>query len=695
MPELENTFPDSLPSKKTRATEFELSIKSFLEKLQFDNVDGARDNFLIGGVQVDSCGGHEDTLLVVECTMKQTLGKKSLRDKIGELRGKIEIWERGFRKEEKYKVYKRYRYILALKNIEVRHEDIHYANESPRIYLWDDNFLDYYDDLFLKIRHYAKFNLLGEVGVKPEQQNKLQIPASMVTFDKTQMFLFFVDPRFLLEVSYVARRETRNERYYQRIINKERLRKISTYVNTGHILPNNIIIAFGENVEKGVKFHEMQSGFDIKIQLAQFGVKYGILEFPKDYRSCWVIDGQHRLYSFIDVTKLVNVPIVAFKGLPIEKQGEIFLDINKFQKPVSADLVWDLNGDMIPSEPDGIISNVVKDLNSCDPLYHKIYIPSKGLKTGGGLIKMASLCLSIKRMKLSSAVTHSKIKNPYFSADPEVTRKFLVKGLVCYFECLKKVLPEDWSLGDKGFILTDGAFGVTIKIFDKILDRCRDKGCPDDKDFIKYLSPLKELFEKEYNTSEALKQLRLSVTSEGGKANLAKHFLLYIRTKVNDGYFGGDIEALGIKEFITLEKRLKELIKLRLKDKEGFYDWLHDKISEDVYGQLKKAVKPNTDEEYDNMYRCLNLSQCFKTLYFCKDIFYPCFRDPEFGFEKDNALEVAFEHVGKMRNSFGHDSFMKKKPEDDGLLDIYLKKINKCLDKVLDSELEEEEESEE
>ena len=73
--------------KKKRAIRFEEKIKSFLERLEFDNVDGAKDSFQINGIQVDVVGGHEDTLLIIECTMKQELGRKSVRDKIKEIRG--------------------------------------------------------------------------------------------------------------------------------------------------------------------------------------------------------------------------------------------------------------------------------------------------------------------------------------------------------------------------------------------------------------------------------------------------------------------------------------------------------------------------------------------------------------------------------------------------------------------------------
>ncbi|MFC1594685.1 DGQHR domain-containing protein, partial [Candidatus Omnitrophota bacterium] len=355
-----------MQGKKKRAIEFEKSVKSFFERLKFSDVDGASDSFMINGVQVDVCAGHEETLLVVECTMKQELGKKSLKEKIKLFRGGADSLKKGFRRHPVYSKYKNFKFILATKNIEVRPEDITFANEHlPRVSIWDDNHRDYYEDLYVKIKDYAKFNLLGELHIRPLQQNAVQIPAFQTMIDDVVMYYFLIDPRLLLEVSYVARAEAKNERYYQRIIKRDRLNKISQYINDENgMLPNNLIIAFGDYISKFLKFYPaaLQS-HGYKMQLNQFGVLQGILEFPRDYRSCWIIDGQHRLYSFINVEKALTMPVVAFKNLKIDQQCKIFLDINKNQKPVPSDLVWDLNGDMLSYQDEGKISNTVKKLN--------------------------------------------------------------------------------------------------------------------------------------------------------------------------------------------------------------------------------------------------------------------------------------------------------------------------------------------
>jgi len=89
--------------RKKSATQFEEKIKQFLQNLEFNDVDGARDNFLINGVQVDVCGGWENALLVIECKTKQKLGKKNLRSVISEFHGKIPLLERGFKQHPTYK----------------------------------------------------------------------------------------------------------------------------------------------------------------------------------------------------------------------------------------------------------------------------------------------------------------------------------------------------------------------------------------------------------------------------------------------------------------------------------------------------------------------------------------------------------------------------------------------------------------
>src|SRR3989344_2754021 len=115
-----------IESKKI-GTKFEKDIITLLKELEFSDVDGARDDFIFGGVQVDAVAGWEDVLLVFECTTKKNLGKKDLSEKISSFRGKMSLIRSGLLVDSTYKHYKKIWFILATKNIEIRKVDIDLA----------------------------------------------------------------------------------------------------------------------------------------------------------------------------------------------------------------------------------------------------------------------------------------------------------------------------------------------------------------------------------------------------------------------------------------------------------------------------------------------------------------------------------------------------------------------------------------
>lgn len=677
--------------KKKRAIQFEEEIVEFLKKLEFEYPEGAKDNFVINGIQVDACAGHEDTLLIIECTRTEELKGKSLRDKIKEMRGSANTWEKGFKSHPTYSRYKYYKYILAINNIEKRDVDIDFANsEKPQIYIWDDNFLAYYNDLHSKIKQYAKFNLLGEMHVRPVAQNTISVPAFLTTTGKIKMYSFMIDPKELLSVSYVARREVRGERYYQRLVKKERLNQIAAYINKpGNLLPNNLIIAFGEYLRRYIKFHVQSQNFVGKCTSA-LNVSYGILEFPRDYRSCWIIDGQHRLYAFVNSKNyLMNMPVIAFENIDIIQQCKFFLDINKNQKPVPPDLVWDLNGDMVFPEEDGVISRVVKALNENGALYHRIHIPSKGIKSSG-LLKIAGICMTIKRIKLAKENTISKTENPLYDQDPDKFTKKLYVELDRYFARVKSILAEDWAKSKNGFVLHDAGNAIILRLFEKIINSHilkGLKGLPADADYDRYLSSLKKLFLGRYKDNDALKDLKLRMTSEGGRDKVIKEICLYIQQETKDNLFGGQIETPISKEAVALEKKLKELIRIILSG-DGKGDWLKSVAPPDVYGKAVKRLQKHGEVDLQNAYKHILLGECCFLIRTHKDLFYPLFKKGENGFGSDYELEGALTNICRVRalQDDVHDTGVEKKLHDESICKMFIDKINKCVDSIISSE---------
>jgi len=672
---------------KKLATQFERKIKQFLENLEFNDVDGARDNFMINGIQVDVCGGWENALLVIECKSARELKKKSLRDAINILRGKIPLLEKGFKEHPTYNKYDYFRYIIATRNIKVRHEDIIFANQSPRIYIWNEDFIDYYEELYNFLNPYAKFSILGEMGIKPVQQNPISVPAFKVNIGGMDMYNFVMNPKDLLSVSYVARRERREERYYQRILNKNRLKSIKKYIDEENgTFPNNIIISFRPDL--GVKFKPIKEKYSAT-DWPYLGVSYGILEFPRDYRSCWIIDGQHRLYAFANTQKWFNMPITAFDNIDLESQCKFFLDINKNQKPVDPDLLWDLNGDMIPSKTEGIISNIVKNLNQSGPLFHKIFYPSVGIKKKKGLIKISAMCISIKKRKLVDPFTSGKIKNPFYDENHEKIVKKLSKSLSEYFEVLQVNLKTNWDLGKDGFILTNGGIGVFIGLFEKISERVMQQNSriPNREDMDFYVKPLIKIFKNKYDTDQKeLKSLRLRCTSEGGKQEVLEEFIRRIKTATHDDKFGGEISSTKyMEEFTRIEGKIKELIKNIFYDSQD-ENWFKNKVADKgIYGRALKKLKKNGMTDMNKIYLEIGFGDCFHIMRVHKEIFYPFFiGNEDFNFLNESTLQGAISHLTLMRGKcVAHSTETSMSEYDEIQLKVELEKMNKCIDKAL------------
>ena len=212
----------------------------FLKKIGFQDVDGG-SKFQIAERQIDACGGHEDTLLIVECTTQADINKK-----IDEFRGKISGLINGFKSNPKYNKYKRFKLILAVGTTDITQANIDRAHSmTPEVYLWGEKYINYYNGLVSSIDKKAIYGLLADIGVKPVNKETIVIPAfaANVGGKKYKLFLFFVEAQDLLRIAYVARRETGNSNFYQRMVQKSRLKAIARYVEKGKIFPNSIIVA--------------------------------------------------------------------------------------------------------------------------------------------------------------------------------------------------------------------------------------------------------------------------------------------------------------------------------------------------------------------------------------------------------------------------------------------------------------------
>ncbi len=182
--------------------------------------------------------------------------------------------------------------------------------------------------------------------------------------------------------------------------------------------------------------------------------------------------------------------------------------------------------------------------------------------------------------------------------------------------------------------------------------------------------------------------MRLRCTSEGGKSELLNELVLKIRSETKDDLFGGEIPTTKFKEeFISLEKKLKALIKKILYDPKN-KDWFKNAVDDSTYGRAVKTMKKHGIKDMEKIHLQIGLGDCFSIMRRHEKLFYPIFinEDKEFSFSNKTILEGAFSMISTMRAKLeAHYTGAKIKSGDEEILKIYLEKMNKCLDEALKS----------
>lgn len=532
------------------ANKHEKEIFRFLKKLGFKDVNGGSD-FFMGGCQVDACAGYEKTLLIIECTTQ-----KDINSKVTFFRGKVGDIIYGFKSDDRYKKYRYFIPIVAVKHQIVNDNNKRHAFDSKarKIYLWDNNFIIYYLNLQKSIDNFAIYSLLSEINVKPEHSENITLPALSISVGaqgRSKLFLFFIEARKLLKFSYVARRELGDESFYQRMIKKERLKKITEdYIQKNkRIFPNSIVVALEEKSWK----YEPNKQIDFPNWL-----ELGYLTLYNNFQTCWIIDGQHRLYSYARTTVPGILAVSAFAKISQEMQADYFLDINREAKPVDPNLLWDLTGTLSKKSTKGIISNSIKGLFDIKDGFFKnnIKILSKG--RGKRKYNFNNLCVSLEKNNLAEEELgrlYNKVRNPFWDKDWRKFEQNLTKGLNHYFNIFNSGVKEEKRIQ----LYTDGFISVLIVLFKFLVIYLRKS--PNDIDIKSFFKPvwayINELDEDD------IQKIKKNLSSEAGKLDFRNDLIRNIRARYREDFAEGVLKKEGptlIEKIKNLEYRLNEMV---------------------------------------------------------------------------------------------------------------------------------------
>ena len=571
--------------------------------------------------KVDIFAAEEEAVLIVECKSTDAERRVSYQKDINELIGIKDKLRQSAQKlfPGKPKVA----FLFATNNATLSENDLNRLKEGGIFHL-NNAEIEYWEQLADHLGEAAKYQLFGKLFAGRDIPNlPHRVPAIKGKMASGYVFYSFsIDPKFLLRIAFVLHRseaDAEAAEAYQRLVKRDRLKNIGKFIDRGGYFPNSIII----NIETKKQ--------DLQFDLAASGehdstTKLGILHLPREYRSVFIIDGQHRLYGYSKAQSKSHhtVPIVAFVNLPQAEQAKIFVDINREQRSVQPNLLHSIRADFDWESDDAgcaissVKTRMISRLNydETSPFYRRIVLSDEKTTTTRCLTLEA-----IKRWGLGSSTGFfgrikgkKLIKTGYLSDvsyDQTLTKS--VEFFRCCFNFVRNELPDQWAIGadEGGFIAMNLGVSSMIRTIDYVLDYLvrfenvhpeEQSGQSLADNVIPYLIPVVDYIKS--LDFKKLKELR-SHFGSGSPEIVTMQFLESIHSKFNDfspdglqqwirdnsGMFNNSAYDLGHN---LIEPMMHEFIIRQLKKEFGEMSWWAEGVSE----KIQKACSMARIEEH-------------------------------------------------------------------------------------------------
>ncbi|MGC8483847.1 MAG: DGQHR domain-containing protein, partial [Thermodesulfobium sp.] len=636
--------------------QFEEEVKQFLKKLEFNDVNGG-SNYKIGGKQVDaSFGASDETYVIVSCTAKAYGNNpRRLEDKINELKSWYNNFLNGLKEHDNLNRYNKIKLVLALKNLDLTPREKNLCDNNPRVYIWDDQFFEYYEDLFNKIGKYAKYELQRELEIRLEDkeiEGLKAIPAIKIVSDSNDTYyLTSLNPYDLLKIIYVARRERGDQTFYQRMIKSDKLKKMAYDIGKSRLhFYNNVILSATD--ESGIEFTERDKINEHSI---------GTLKIDSKLRSLWVVDGQHRIYSYAQVKKgniprNPSIPATIITNKSEKEQGSIFISINTNQTALSEDYKWDLYTIYDAKEKEKVAALTARHLNELNNFKGLIYIPSLNVKRKRGMIPISKIARTVfEQNKLFYAKFNNNKPNSLYKDDdtPDNNANRIAKFID---DSLSKIKTRNVQL----FKFFRDSTGVQIFIkmlFDYVLFYSQN---PDD--FDQYTNCLCDYVTKSglFSTDEKIKEREKNLNSREQKNALISQLVNGINEQIEQE--GLNLTRLPIKESRSvpafLEKNLRNFVKNALSESDD--DWFTKRIPTDI---RTKLIGKNNSVPPENTWDNIDLGSVIKIILMDKnwsEIFEKKFITTGSQFKSKSELDRVLTDFKNIRDAISHGRSIEK-----------------------------------
>lgn len=552
--------------------------------------------------QIDVVAKDGKNVFVIECKVRKSPTSISLRKEITDLKDNKRYIERAINSH--YGERKKITLLFCTRNIRWSKNDEADA-KGAKIIIWKEKEISYFEKLADLIGSSAKYQFFAIIYKDEEAIESPAIPALKGKMGNNNYYLFMIQPEKLLKIAYVHHRlpihlqEGYNEEEgnaYQRMLNKTKLVNINKFITEGGYFANNVIVNLTHPpiFISHNKVEEIETGF---------------LKLPPYYASARVIDGQHRLYGFADNPKKTTdmIPVLAFENLPKEEEGKLFVTINKEQKTVEPNLLWDLYGDIYEDATDDdeqmfyTISKIIKNLNhrGKSPFYDKIYIPS--INERKDRITMATFANALKRSYHKKYLI--KKGGLLYRGTWKKTEGFATVRIETFFNIIKSMLKEDWEKGEKGFTCSNNGVAVLIRILPEVIGYINYKypGIIDKTNLSEFENKVRRLIKPLIDYLKDIGEkgrddLRKQTSQEGMREKIADELMYKIKKYYRE--FAPSLlpeEDQAKKLIEETELHLRKLISTKLKEKYGG-KWWKQGIPEGVKRYATERLKEEIEK---------------------------------------------------------------------------------------------------
>lgn len=364
--------------------------------------------------------------------------------------------------------------VLALENYRIpeeyqRDEKKDSLLKQEKVIVWDNKEIKYYKELVKAVGPWARYPMLGDLGRKKEFAKPVSVSCMKVKQRASEFGVFTISPEIMLQIADVFRR-ARSPKAYQRMVDSRRVKQeISRDFLQGKqvsrpMFPTNLVCVFKD----GAKFNEKKS----------------TLTIPMRYSSVWVVDGQHRLYSFCHVSDATirkefnllcagfNIDGIGNSGLNLTDQAEMFATINQKAKRVPQDLLIDI---LLKTGKADRRMRIVEKLSKTKVFESKIKTVDRP-----GHIHIATFVFTSPMKGLVGDEEHEGILSKWFgrkreqriiSADEE--EKYVdhcSRKLKSYFSVVKVCFKKEWMKPNKYVLATDRGIRGLLRIAQYIFE---------------------------------------------------------------------------------------------------------------------------------------------------------------------------------------------------------------------------------